>query len=118
MKNDDTCYVIGYIDAYGAIHHQPLTLESENKCHSHYWPLNSQKRWRFIISEWQLSNSVLSTDNLTPDEAENVIAFLRKHYTPPVWLIEGEEWEALGRPREGKAYKKHLRKWDRIHQIK
>jgi hypothetical protein len=107
--------VIGIIDAYGAIHHRPVTLNNDAKSHDHYWPGQTHKRWRLTISEWQLENSVLSRENkLTPEEAEDVYAVCRKAYTPPRWLVKGEEWEALGRPRSGKAYDAHCAKWDAI----
>lgn len=116
-KNPDNVVhsVIGYVDAYGAIHHKPVTMRKDNKSHCFYWPTQTHKTWRFIISDWSLENSCLSKDNLTQEEAENVIAFIRKHYTPPNWVVEGEEWEALGRPRSGKAYEVHTKKWDKIY---
>jgi hypothetical protein len=114
--NEKIFYVIGYIDSYGAIHHKALRLDDPQE-HSHYWPTQTHKTWRFVLSQWQLSNSILSKENLTEAEAEDVIAFVRKHYSPPLWVIEGEEWEALGRPRKGKAYEKHLRKWDRMRRL-
>lgn len=86
--------------------------------HDSLWPFQTHKRWRFSISDWRLENSPLSKENLTNSEAEDIIVLIRKHYTPPLWVIEGEEWEALGRPRSGKAYERHVKKWDRIHKRK
>jgi len=114
VRSEKPSYVIGIIDAYGAIHHRPLFLNQTAKQHDYYWPGQTHKRWRFIISEWLLSNSCLSKENLTPAEAEDVEALIRKHYTPPNWVLQGEEWEALGRPRSGKAYEAHEKKWAEI----
>ena len=108
-------YVIGVIDSYGAIHHQSLYLGDQfDKTHESLWPTIAHKRWRFNLSEWQLEKSVLSKETITPEEGEDIIAFIRKRYQPPYWLIEGEEWDAIGRARSGKAYEKHRRKWDRF----
>ena len=108
-------YVIGVVDSYGAIHHAPLRLGEEwDKTHEILWPTITHKRWRFDLTEWNLEKSILSKENLTEAEAEDIIAFIRKHYKPPFWVIEGEEWEAIGRARSGPAYEKHRRKWDRF----
>ena len=111
--------VIGYIDAYGAIHHQLVPWGKAGEfTHDHFWPTQTHKRWRFNLAQWDLDNSILSKDKLTPEEGEDVIAFIRKRFTPPLWVIQGEEWEALGRPRSGKAYEQHERKWERIYSQK
>jgi hypothetical protein len=114
-RGDKPYLVIGIVDAYGAIHHQLIPFgKSGELTHDHYWPTQTHKRWRFNLYEWTLDNSMLSKDKLTAEEAEDVIAFLRKRYQPPYWLIEGEEWDAIGRARSGPAYEKHRRKWDRF----
>ena len=59
---------------------------------------------------------MLSKGNLTQAEALDVEAAMRKYYTPPKWVIKGEEWEALGRPRSGKTYEEHCKKWDKIYK--
>jgi len=115
VRKEEPYLIIGIIDAYGAIHHRPVMLGCTDKMHDYYWPGQTHKRWRLIISDWQLSNSCLSKDNLTEAESEDIYALLRKHYTPPKWLIKGEEWEALGRPHSGKAYEEHTKKWDKIY---
>lgn len=113
MKDEKPYWVIGIIDCYGAVHHQPVYL-NDPKMHDSLWPIQTHKRWRFSISEWSLENSPLSKENLTEAEAEDILALIIKHYMPPPWVIEGEEWEALGRPHRGKAYERHCRKWDKI----
>lgn len=113
--NTDFIWIIGYIDAYGAIHHQGLTGDEPALTHDHYWPTCTHKTWRFLMCDWKLEDSPLSKENLTQAEKEDVEAFIRKHYTPPLWLIKGEEWDALGRPRSGKKYEAHCKKWDKIY---
>ena len=110
--------VIGIIDAYGAIHHRPIWTGMTDMRHDYYWPNQTHKRWEFKLSEWQISKSILSKENLTSDEAEAIEALIAKHYEKPLWLQEGDEWEALGRPRSGKAYDKHRDKWDKIMKRK
>jgi hypothetical protein len=113
MKKVD--FVIGYIDAYGAIHHHGYNAgQSTIPDHAGLWPMQTHKLWRFKVSDWQLENSILSKENLTKVEAMDVEAFLLKHYTPPNWWLQGEEWIALGRPRSGKKYEAHCKKWDAI----
>jgi hypothetical protein len=115
VKPEAPWAVIGIIDAYGAIHHRPIHFGDEFKTHDFFWPNQTHKRWRLIISEWQLENSILTQENkLTPEEAEDVLAKCRKHYKPPLWLIRGEEWDAMGRPRSGAAYERFERRWERI----
>lgn len=117
VKFDEPYCVIGYMDAYGAIHHKLIPRGKESDwTHEHFWPTQTHKRWRFNLREWALDNSPLSKDKLTREEASDVIDFLRKRYNPPLWVIKGEEWEALGRPREGKAYERHCRRWERIYK--
>lgn len=108
--------IIGIIDAYGAIHHRAIDrVNNQSQFHETYWPEAHHKRWRFIISEWDLQKSVLSKDTITREEAQDIEAYIRKRYTPPNWVLQGEEWEALGRPRSGKAYEAHCKKWDKIY---
>jgi hypothetical protein len=116
MKDEKPYWVIGIIDCYGAIHHQSIYL-NDPKMHDSQWPFQTHKRWRFGLSDWNLETSPFS-EKLTETEAEDILALIRKHYTPPLWVIEGEEWDALGRPRSGKAYDKHRRKWDKIYKRK
>jgi len=119
MSDEGPYYVIGCIDAYGAIHYEPLNIGEEwIKTHEALWPHNTHKRWRFNLVEWTLEKSVLSSESITSEEAEDIIARIRKHFKPPLWLIQGEEWEALGRPREGKAYERHCKRWERIYARK
>lgn len=119
MSENDPYAVVGIIDSYGAIHHAPVSMggECEFKTHETLWPGKSHKRWRFNLRDWQLEKSVLSALDMTEAERDDVVALIRKHYKPPNWLIEGEEWEALGRPREGADYRRHRRKWDRINRL-
>jgi len=110
--------IIGVIDAYGAIHHQAIDrLNDQSQFHMHYWPDVHHKRWRFVMLDWKLENTVLSRDMMSESEREDVVAYIRKRYQPPPWVLQGEEWEALGRPREGAAYEKHDKKWDRIMRL-
>jgi len=115
MEKKDIYCVIGYIDSYGAIHHRGLTTDDDYKTHEHFWPTCTHKTWRFLICDWKLEKSPLSKENITETESDDLYAFLRKHYTPPLWILEGEEWDALGRPRKGKKYNEHCKKWDKIY---
>lgn len=96
--------VIGYIDAYDAIHYQPITHESKFQMHSYYWPNQTHKTWRFNLHEWQLDNSILSKDKLTKEEVGRIYELMRKKFQPPIWILEGEIWDKLGRPSTGKKY--------------
>ena len=108
--------IIGIIDSYGAIQHQAIDrINNQSQFHETYWPSVHHKRWRFIISEWSLQKSILSKDSFTTVECQDIEAYLRKRYNPPNWWLEGEEWEALGRPRSGKEYEEHTKKWDKIY---
>lgn len=107
--------VIGCIDSYGAIHHRPVYI-NKLEYHESLWPTNTHKRWRFNLCDWSLDRSILSKEIITPEEAEDIEALIRKHYKVPLWVQEGDEWEALGRPRSGKAYQIHCRKWDKIRK--
>lgn len=119
MNRNKPYLIIGYVDSYGAIHHRLIPLGKAGEwTHDHYWPTQTHKRWRFNLIEWALDNSILSKDKLTPEEGEDVVAFIRKRFTPPLWVIQGEEWEALGRPRSGKAYERHEKRWERIYARK
>lgn len=117
--NEQPWLIIGVIDAYGAIHHQAIyhSRPNQSQCHEHYWPECHHKRWRFILSDWDLSKSALSKEYLTADDARNIESYIRKRYTPPLWYLKSEEWESMGRPRSGKSYEKHEKKWDRIMRM-
>jgi len=71
--------------------------------------------YSFRITAKKWFRRIVSKDSFTPAEMEDIEAYIRKRYTPPNWFIEGEEWEALGRPRSGKAYEEHTKKWDKIY---
>ena len=91
--------IVGVIDSYGAIHSIAVKT-GDQAYHESQWP-TAKKRWRFLISEWQLTKSPFSEMDITPEEAEAVIAHVRKKVKPPLWVVEGEEWEAAGRVRSG-----------------
>jgi hypothetical protein len=115
-ETDPIVCIIGYIDAYGAIHYKAIPLgKSGEWTHDTFWPTQTHKRWRFEIDEWMIDDSVLSKDNLTPVEMADVTALMRRKFKPPLWVIQGEEWEALGRPHSGKALERHEKRWARIY---
>ena len=114
MEDKDPYCIIGVIDGYGAIHHEPL-YPGDHRTHEDIWPMTTHKRWRFNLSDWKLDQSVFSSESLGTAEKEMIYDCMRKHYTPPLWFLEGEEWEALGRPRSGKKYEEHTKKWDKIY---
>mgnify|MGYP007100041408 CR=1 FL=1 len=101
--------VIGIIDNYDAIHYRKIASPID-EMHDHFWP-TCMKRWRFFISEWNLSKSILYQDRFTEEEEDKILALMRKICTPPRWVIVGEIWDKHGRPRIGKkrkAYEKEL----------
>lgn len=115
MRNEPPDTIIGVIDHTGAILHRPLYgMDAYSFSHSTEWPTITHKRWRFLYNNWKLENSCLSSMVLTEAEFSDVEVFVRKHYTPPLWVIRNEEWEALGRPHSGKKYEEYEEKWRRI----
>lgn len=97
-------YVIGIIDHNDAIHYEKIFYDDKDyKDHSTFWPLKN-KRWRFEISDWNLTTSVLSADGFSEIEKNNIIDLMRRKFTPPDWFIRGEIWEKHGFPRTGKKY--------------
>src|SRR6476469_6248447 len=90
--------VVGYIDAYGAIHYKKVKL-GEDAYHDSLFPGQTHKRWRFIVRDWQLDQSVISGVKLDSDDGAAVHALMRKILKPPDWFLQGEAWDAAGRPR-------------------
>lgn len=116
MSDNEPYAIVGIIDAYGAIHHRPIYMDTphEELFHEYHWPQQTHKRWRFTIADWKLDGGFWSKEALTIAEKEDLCAFLRRHYKPPLWVLQGEEWDALGRPHSGAAYEKHIAKWEKI----
>lgn len=115
MRNHkEFMWVIGYIDSYGAIHSKFIEFKDKytSPNHNYYWPTQHHKLWRFNSHGWDLSNSVLGKDRLTPEDADKVMEFLRTKLIPPEWVLHGEAWEAAGRPR-GKAQDKFEREYQK-----
>lgn len=117
--NEEPYLVIGIVDAYGAIHHKLVPAgKSGEWTHDQFWPTQTHKRWRFNLTKWELDNSLMSCilrTRLTPEESEDICALMRRKFKPPLWVIQGEEWEALGRPHSGKALERHEKRWARIY---
>lgn len=111
-------FVIGIVDAYGAIHYEKLSCnDRKSQFHAHYWPTQTHKRWRFKVRDWQLDDSMLSEVKLNEEDAEKVEALMRKILKVPEWVLRGDAWEAAGRPR-GEAYEKFLRDFERKQRRK
>jgi hypothetical protein len=110
-KTEPYYLVIGYIDSYGAIHHKKIRLGADST-HESYWPTVKSKRWRFVISDWELSKSVIGEVAITEEEAQDILSLMRKILQPPEWYLWGEVWDKAGRPR-GEALDKLHDKWER-----
>lgn len=111
--------VVGIVDSNGAIDYRKVP-ENEclyNYCHDHLWPTKTHKRWRFIVSEWELDQSILSANNLTEEDQESIMTLMKKLFEAPNHVLEGEYWEALGRPRDEKWWRA-LRKFNRLSRPK
>ncbi len=107
-------FVIGYIDAYGAIHHHKI-YEGDllaDFTHEALWPEQTHKRWRFNVRHWDLDQSILSSVKLDSDDGDMIVAKMRKILPVPKWVQQGDAWDAAGRPR-GAAYDKWLTKWEK-----
>lgn len=106
-------FVIGIIDHTGAIHYRKIASgNSDGDVHAKFWPNVTHKRWRFLIREWDLKKSTLDKESMNEEEYSAVMTLLRKILTPPIWVLEGEAWEAAGRPR-GEAYEKFYKQWEK-----
>lgn len=114
-EKEEPWMVIGVIDSYGAIHLKKHFM-GDTLDHSALWP-TAQKRFRFVIKDWDLLRSPLSKESISPEEAEDVIAAIRKILTPPEWVLRGEAWEAAGRP-HGKAGDRFDRDYEKQKQKK
>jgi hypothetical protein len=110
-KTEPYYLVIGYVDAYGAIHYKKLRL-GDNNFHGDYWPTVKSKRWRFLIKDWELSKGIIGEVAITEAEAEDILALMRKVVKPPEWVLWGEVWEKAGRP-YGDAQAKLREKWEK-----
>jgi hypothetical protein len=73
--------IIGYINSYDKICCRLCDRFSVTATHSHQFPLQTHKLFRFLINEWQLDDSVFSKDNLSQNEKEDVVAFIEKNYS-------------------------------------
>lgn len=94
-------YVIGLIDGLDRLYYERCVSE-DGKTHESLWPTNTHKKWRFRPDNWELDQSIMSGVKLTDDDGIRVCELMRKILVPPNWFIEGELWDAAGRPR-GKA---------------
>ncbi len=77
--------IVGYIDAYGAIHHRAFSLQDYrddvNMRHDHLFPMQTHKLWRFYTHKWRLEDSSLSLTYLTREEREDVIEYVNKRFS-------------------------------------
>lgn len=99
---DEAWLVAGVIDAYGAIHFKVQHGFSETVYHASEWP-GATKRWRFNLRGWDLTQTP-GGERLSFAESEDVIARMRKTFTPPKWVLDGEAWLAAGCPNDNDAY--------------
>lgn len=107
-------WVIGVIDHQGAVHCKAINEDTHCIMHSFYWPNTHHKRWRFQVSEWSFHRTLGEPWTMTDEEREAIMRQIEKHAVKPRWVLEGEEWDAAGRPR-GKAQDKFLREFDKRH---
>jgi hypothetical protein len=106
--------IAGIVDAYGAVHFAEQRIGGEPVFHEELWP-NAQKRWTFILSEWEITKSCLSKENLTPEDCEAIGRAIRKKHTPPRWYLWGEFWDKHGRPQHGKKRDSVLKKFQKLY---
>ncbi len=118
MEDNPYIQIIGIIDSYGALDYRKLRLNDIDLMHGFYWPGIFHKRWRFIISDWGLDKFPLNKEELTPDDIDRIFATMRKIVEPPIWFLEGEIWEELGRPRKGKKYILYKKKCNELRKQK
>ena len=71
--------ILGIIDIHNIIQHKPLWL-MDFRDHCSFWGERTDKRWRFLISDWRLLDSELSRQVLTPAEREDVLMLIEKQY--------------------------------------
>lgn len=104
---------LGIVDAYGAVHSHPLYGFNNEETHCELWPF-AQKRWRFVISDWGITKSVLSKENLTEEDCEAIMNHMERKAGKykPRWARQGDAWNAAGRIR-GEAYEKWLAEWEK-----
>ncbi len=115
-------FVIGSIDSYGAIHIQAYSCDNRKILyHGTLWP-TFKKRFRFDLRQWDFQQSPLSEMRISEEEAQDVIARIRRKFTPPFWILEGELWEKFDRCRDGdpkcKSYEKALKRLRKSYERK
>lgn len=113
-----TCHVVlGIVDSYGAVHCHKLYLEDRSHPdHVTLWPV-AQKRFRFMVRDWDIQKSPLSAVDFTAEDCEAIQSKMRKILLVPEWVLKGEAWNAAGRPR-GKAQERFNKKWDASRKIR
>lgn len=102
-------WIVGVIDSYGAVHCKKVFYGDNRTMHDSLFPDVFHKRWRLLVSQWDLSISPCS-DALSDEDYEAVQRAVRRLVTPPAWVAENEAWDTAGRPR-GEAYEKFLHDW-------
>ena len=113
MKAEPYMWVIGVIDAYGAVHAKGIKLGASVQMHSSYWPEVHHKRWRFLVRDWDLQPGLgTKAADFTEEEIASIMRAVEKLAEKPYWVRKGEAWEAAGRPR-GKAQDKFLKEWEK-----
>lgn len=115
MSEIEYMWVVGVVDHTGAIHYRKVTAdESHGDTHSKFWPNITHKRWRFLIREWDLKKSMMEQgpSALTLEDYDRILTLMRKILPPPLWVLEGDAWEAAGRPRD-EAYDEFLKQWEK-----
>lgn len=90
--------VLGYVDAYGAVHyHKIFDGDDHAPNHADLWPTVSHNRFRFIVSDWNLT-SFRSNEKFDPEATDAILRKMEKILPVPDWVCWGNFWEAKGRP--------------------
>lgn len=104
-------WIVGVIDSYGAVHCKKVFMGGNKIMHGSLFPSEHHKRWRFLVREWDLTVSP-GSDSLSPEDFEASLQAVKKIVSPPEWVLQGEAWEAAGRP-TGEAYEKFLKNYEK-----
>ena len=80
MKIEDLIWIVGTVDAYGAVHSKPIFFEDKehNICHADLWPGNL-KRWRWSMSDglsWGMGGR--KPDTFDYEEMDAIERYLEK----------------------------------------
>ena len=98
LNRRDYAWVLGYVDAYGAIHSKLIRIGQGLCMHGHFWPGVTHKLWRFNPNGWSFEPTRQCETQMDEEDTDRVLDRIKSHFDPPEWALPLKEIQSFRTP--------------------